>query len=388
MDELAEKGQAAHWKDKGFDSKKDSEVWLEQVRDILENPKQIDFDELQASKSVQKSEKVYAFTPDGDLKELTRGATVLDFAFSIHTNVGYSCTGAKVNGKIAALKQSLKNGDKVEILTSKLQRPKLDWLNFVTTTRARNKIKRALKEDKFEAADKGNEILRRKFRNWKIEFSDINIDKLIKKYKLSSSIDLYSLIYEEKLDLLEIKRFFQDTAVQGSASQPSEKQPLESKQASKTNKSPGDVLRISKNLDKVNYHLAKCCNPIPGDPVFGFVTISKGITIHRKNCPNARQLLSRYHYRTIPVEWKDTEDANTFTTVINVSGVDKVGMMNDISEVISNDLKVNMLSVKIESGKGIFNGTIKLIVRNTTHLDELLHRLEDISGITKAVRIG
>ncbi|MCU0370340.1 MAG: HD domain-containing protein, partial [Bacteroidales bacterium] len=202
MDEIAEKGQAAHWKYKGFGSKEDTERWMLQVRDIIEHPEQLAFDEGEKVLRNQKPDKVFVFTPNGDLKELDEGATVLDFAFEIHTNVGYSCTGAKVNNKIVPLKQVLENGDKVEIITSKIQKPKMDWLNYVITTKAKNKIKRALKEEQFLEAEKGNEILRRKFKNWKITFNDENIDRLIKKYKLSSSIDLYGLIYQEKIDLL------------------------------------------------------------------------------------------------------------------------------------------------------------------------------------------
>ena len=207
MDEIAEKGQAAHWRYKGFGSKADTDRWLMQVRDIVEHPEQIAFDELETTKKPKEQEKVFVFTPNGDLKELQAGATILDFAFDVHTSVGYSCTGAKINNKIVPLKQVLQNGDKVEIITSKIQKPKMDWLNMVVTTKAKNKIKRSLKEEEFLQAEKGNEILRRKLKNWKLAFNDENIDKLIKKYRLSSSIDLYGMIYQEKIDLIEIKRF-------------------------------------------------------------------------------------------------------------------------------------------------------------------------------------
>jgi len=387
MDEIAELGQAAHWRYKEFSSKKGSDEWIMQIRDILENPRQIDFDELHASDKDRKTEKVYVFTPGGDLKELNSGATVLDFAFEVHSDVGYHCTGAKINGKIVTLKQPLKNGDKVEIQTSKVQKPKLDWLNFVTTAKAKNKIKRSLKEEKYLEADKGNEILRRKFRNWKIQFNDINIDRVIKKFKYSSSVDLYCAIYQEKMDPLDIKRFL----VAGDEAEPASAIPQEAEEADPPkviHSKPGDVLRISRNLENVNFNLAKCCNPIPGDAVFGFVTISKGITIHRRKCPNASQLMSRYKYRTIPVEWKENEEASTFTTVIKVTGIDKVGMMTEISDLISTDMKVNMVSVKIDSSGGLFNGIFKIIVKNTIQLDELLHKLEKIPGISRAMRIG
>jgi guanosine-3',5'-bis(diphosphate) 3'-pyrophosphohydrolase len=388
MDEIAEKGQAAHWMYKGFGSKKDSDEWLNQVRDIIEHPEQLNFEEIEKATGERKSNKVFIFTPNGDLKELEEGATVLDFAFEIHTSIGYACTGARVNNKIVPLKQKLNNGDKVEIITSKIQKPKIDWLNFVTTTKAKNRIKRALKEEQFVEADKGNEILRRKFRNWKIPFSDENIDKLIKKYKLSSALDLYALVFQEKIDLIEIKRVLSNVPEKETELKPS--QVADSKTAediTPARPKTTDVLMIDRKLDKVNYVLARCCNPIPGDPVFGFVTISRGITIHRKNCPNASQLLSRYGYRKIEVQWKVNEETVAFQTAIRITGLDKLGMMNAISQVISNDLKVNMQSVKIDAKDGIFQGNIKIVVKSTQHLDELLHKLSKIPGVIRAVRM-
>ncbi|MBW6459408.1 MAG: RelA/SpoT family protein [Bacteroidales bacterium] len=388
MDEIAEKGQAAHWKYKGFGSKEDTERWLLQVRDLIEHPEQIKFDETESVPDKQKPDKVFVFTPTGDLKELELGATVLDFAFEIHTNVGYSCTGAKVNNKIVPLKHALQNGDKVEIITSKIQKPKMDWLNYVITNKARNKIKRALKEDQFLEAEKGNEILRRKFRNWKITFNDENIDRLIKKYKLSSSLDLYVLIYNQKIDLIEIKRYLSgqgEKEVEGKTTPAREiKQPESFKTSVKAEE---DVLMIDRSLKKVNFNLAKCCNPAPGDAVFGFVTISRGITIHRGDCPNADQLLNRYGYRKIEVQWKDADHGESFRATIQITGTDRIGMMNEISQIISNDLKVNMISVKIDAKKGIFNGIIKLMVKNNASMTELIKKISRLSGVTKVTRL-
>jgi guanosine-3',5'-bis(diphosphate) 3'-pyrophosphohydrolase len=388
MDEVAEKGQAAHWKYKGFGSKEDTERWMLQVRDIIEHPEQISFDEPEKSLKRQDTNKVFVFTPTGDLKELDIGSTVLDFAFEVHTSVGYSCTGAKVNNKLVPLRQVLENGDKVEIITSKIQKPKMDWLNFVVTTKAKNRIKRALKEEQFLEAEKGNEILRRKFKNWKIVFNDENIDRLIKKYKLSSSIDLYGLIYHEKIDMIELKRFL---TVDTEKTDESKTLPGREQKPAQTGK-PGvqeqdDVLFIDTNLNKVNYKLAHCCNPEPGEPVFGFVTISRGITIHHQNCPNAKQLLTRYGYRKIEVQWKGLEEKGAFRTAIRVTGTDRIGIMNEISQVISNDLKVNMISLKIEAKKGVFNGIIKLTVKNITSLSDLMQKISKVSGVTKAVRL-
>lgn len=387
MDEVAEKGQAAHWKYKGFGSKEDTERWMLQVRDIIEHPEQITFDETDQPLKSRKANKVFVFTPNGDLKELDEGSTVLDFAFEIHTNVGYSCTGAKVNNKIVTLKQVLENGDKVEIITSKIQKPKMDWLNYVITTKAKNRIKRALKEEQFLEAEKGNEILRRKFKNWKITFNDENIDRLIRKYRLSSSIDLYGLIYHEKIDLVELKRFLsgEEKSEEGKTLPGREQKP--SQAGKPVLQEQDDVLFIDTNLKKVNYKLANCCNPSPGDPVFGFVTISRGITIHHQNCPNARQLLTRFGYRKIEVQWKAVEEKVAFRAAIQVTGTDRIGIMSEISQIISNDLKVNMISVKIEAKKGIFSGIIKLMVKNSSSLSDLMQKISKVGGVTKAVKL-
>jgi GTP pyrophosphokinase len=384
MDEVAEKGQAAHWKYKGFGSKWDTEEWLNQVRDIIEHPEQISFDEMEEASKVRPSDKVFVFTPNGDLKELPVGATVLDFAFEVHTSVGFSCTGARINNKIVPIKQVLNNGDKVEILTSKVQRPKIDWLNYVISSKAKSRIRRVLKEDQYLQAEKGNEILRRKFRNWKLTFNDENIDKLIKKYKLSSSLDLYSLIFLEKLDLIEIKRFLTGQEESGEKS-PSVEKPQRVQKAGA--EAPSDLLIIDRKLDKVNYKLAKCCNPIPGDEVFGFVTVSRGISIHKKSCPNASQLLSRYGYRQIEVQWKADSIKASFPAVIRVTGNDKIGLMNELSQVISNELNINMLSLKMDARNGAVTGTIKVMVKSSKHLGELLRRISDIRGVDRAVRL-
>lgn len=387
MDEIAEKGQAAHWKYKGFGSKEDTERWMLQVRDIIEHPEQITFDEGEKSIEAPKSKKVFVFTPSGDLKELDEGSTVLDFAFEVHTSVGYSCTGAKVNNKIVPLKQTLENGDKVEIITSKIQKPKMDWLNYVVTTKAKNKIKRALKEEQFLEAEKGNEILRRKFKNWKLAFSDENIDRLIKKYKLSSSIDLYGQIYHEKIDLTEIKRFLTGEAEKSDEQKPGQVRETRTSQGGKANTADqNDILFLDTNLKKVNYKLARCCNPVPGDPVFGFVTISRGITLHTHNCPNAKQLLERYGYRKIDVRWKGIEERESFRTTIHVTGTDRIGIMNEISQIISNDLKFNMISVKIDARKGVFTGIIKLMVRNNGSISDLIQKISRVGGVSKVVK--
>ncbi|MEN8225671.1 MAG: RelA/SpoT family protein [Bacteroidota bacterium] len=383
MDEVAEKGLAAHWRYKGFDTGKDAQSWLEQVRDIMENPEQLKFEQSPKTPLKGKSEKIFVFTPDGDLKELPQGSTILDFAYEIHTRVGDQCNGARVNNKIVPIRYELNNGDKVEIITSKNQAPKLDWLQVVKTTKAKNKIKRAIKEQKFREAQQGSEILRRKLKNWKIQFSDEVIDKLVKHYKLSSSLDLYSMIAFEKADLNEIRHVLKDKEEVEKVSV-SEKIPPQEKAIEIQD---DNYLLIDDTLDHVDYTLAKCCNPIAGDSVYGFVTIGKGISIHRKSCANAKRMLNKYGYRHIDVKWKSAENGNAFQTTIRITGEDKIGMLGEITAVISGDLRVNMQSIKVDSKNNIFTGYIKLTVRDIKHLDELIHKLLKVKGVTKASRI-
>lgn len=306
MNEIAEKGQAAHWRYKGFDEKELTEEWLNQVRDILEHPEQIKFN--QTPKKNKTADKIFVFTPTGDLKELPLEATVLDFAYEIHTRIGDQCSGAKVNNAIVPIRHVLQNGDKVEIITSKNQKPKLDWLKYVNTSKAKNKIKRTLKEQEYQQAEIGLDILKRKLKNWRINYGDEIISLLVQHYKFSSSIELYYLIAEEKIDLIEIKKILQKKKSAEKTADKNKKQPAGRKIDPDNNRQiqgpDQDVFIIDNKLDNVNCRFAKCCSPIPGDPVFGFVTIGKGITIHRKRCPNAKRLLENYGYRKISVGWK------------------------------------------------------------------------------------
>jgi GTP pyrophosphokinase len=383
MDEIAEKGQAAHWRYKGFDTGADAQAWLEQVRDILDNPDQIRFDQKTEPVKPSANDKIFVFTPEGDLKQLTQGATVLDFAYEIHTRVGDHCNGARVNNRIVPIRHELKNGDKVEIITSKNQLPKLDWLQFVISTKAKNKIKRSIKEQKFREAQEGNEIIRRKLKNWKIPFSDEVIDRLVKHYKLASALDLYSLVAFEKIDLLEIRQVLQNKDDQDKTV---DQQPVEAPEKERPS-ADDNYLLIDNSLDNVDYNLAKCCNPVPGDDVHGFVTIGKGISIHKKSCPNARRMLEKYGYRHIRVQWKSHENGNALLANIRITGEDKIGMLGEITAVISKDLRVNMQSIKVDTKNKIFTGYIKMNVRDAKHLDELIHKLLKIKGVSRAVRI-
>lgn len=387
MNEIAEKGLAAHWKYKGGGQTSVPEDWLERVREILKNPDQYIKDETDEFKLSVYNKEVFVFTPKGDLKKFPRGATVLDFAFDVHSDVGSTCMGARVNGKNVPIRHVMSNGDRVEVITSKNQKPKQDWLNFVVTSRARSKIKLALKEEMLAEAEHGREILRRRFRNWKIEFEDRNVNKLLRHYRLKTAPDLYFRVATEKIDVLEIK-----DVVQGKfepATREKEYDNLE--EAVDRFITPGikqeDFLLIDKNLDKVNYRLAKCCNPIYGDEIFGFVTVGSGISIHRVNCPNARQMISRYSYRVVKAQWSDQEAKIYLPATIRITGVDDLGIISRISDVVSKDLKVNMRSISIDSGDGMFEGTITLFVKDTGHLDVLIRQISKIKGILSVQRL-
>ncbi|HRX96865.1 MAG TPA: RelA/SpoT family protein [Bacteroidales bacterium] len=389
MDSVAEQGLAAHWKYKEGGKKAEQEEWMFRIRDVIENADAEILDKAGVSKIDLYSDKTFVFTPEGDLRTLPHGATVLDFAYDIHTSVGDMCNGARVNNRIVPIRYVLQNGDRVEIITSKNQKPKMDWLSFVVTNKAKGKIKRAMKEERFQEAEIGKEILRRKLRNRKIQFNDAIVDKLIKQYKLSSSVDLYYLIAIEKIDLNDIKKSISDedqekTTIAKDLPADAEK----SVKQTKTDESR-DYMVIDNDIDNLDYELARCCNPISGDAVFGFVTVGKGITIHRINCPNARQMLSKYNYRVIDVKWRKTDEHKTWLTTINIVGDDDVGILNNITTVISNDFKVNMVSLNVDSGKGNgFEARIKLSVKDTSHLEMLIHKLLKIKGVKKATRIN
>lgn len=381
MNEIAEKGLAAHWKYKGIKGQAGIDQWIEKVREALDSS-DVDANNLiEDLKLSQFSKEIFVFTPNGDLKKFQENATVLDFAFDIHTDVGSTCVGARVNGKNVPIRYTLKNGDKVEILRSKNQKPKVDWQNVVVTSKAKSKIKLALKEEKLKEAENGKEILKRRFRNWKIEFDDSSIRKVIQHYKYRDAIDLYFDVATEKINLLDIKEHL--SKVEKAPEQKGEKIDEEAvgKLVSHAIHESGDFLVIDDTLDKLLYKLGKCCMPIHGDSIFGFVTISSGITIHRKNCPNAQQLLSRYGYRVVKARWNQSERASAFPVTLQVTGIDDLGIVSNISDVISKDLQVNMRSISIDSKDGMFEGSITLFVKDTQHLEALIRKLRKVKGV-------
>jgi len=387
MNEIAEKGLAAHWKYKDGQSDNGFDEWLRRIRDVLENPEPNALEFIDEFKLQLYAKDVFAFTPKGDLIKLPGGATALDFAFEIHTDIGMKCIGAKANHKIVPLSYALQNGDQVEILTSGIQKPRADWLGFVTTAKARNKIRYALREHKRELSQEGKEQLERKLRQWKINVTDELNQKLYSHFKTSSLLDFYQLIATERITINEIQAFLVGEKSQSKKPKaPRINEDNFEKMVRSSNQTTDDMLVIDGGIQKIDYQLAQCCNPIPGDDIFGFVTIGEGIKIHRVNCPNAVNLLSKYSYRVVKAKWTLASEVS-FLAGIRITGIDDLGIIRNISDVISGDLKVNMRSISVVSNDGIFEGTIMVYVNDTRQLDTLIKKLKAAKGIQTIERI-
>ena len=387
MNEIAERGLAAHWKYKGIKGQAGVDQWLERVRETLENPDMDASNIIEDLKISQFSKEIFVFTPNGDLKKFPENATVLDFAYDIHSDVGASCVGAKVNNKNVPIRYRLQNGDRVEILRSKNQAPKMDWLNVVVTSKAKGKIKQALKEEKLKEAEHGKEILKRRFRNWKIDFTDATIRKVIQHFKYRDAIDLYYDVATEKVELLQIKELLTSGGKQADTRPERIEEGSVERLVSAATRESGDFLVIDEKLENIEYKLAPCCNPIFGDAIFGFVTISSGITIHRINCPNAQQMLSKYGYRVVKARWNRSDSKHFFPVTLLVTGMDELGIVSNISDVISKDLQVNMRSISIESNDGMFEGSVTLFVKDTQHLEALVRKLKKVKGVLNIKRL-
>ncbi len=380
MDEVAEKGLAAHWKYKGGKGSSGYDSWLMSIRDILENPELNVVDFIDHFSTDIYSDEIFVFTPRGDLKKLSNGATMLDFAYEIHSRLGDTCVGGKVNGKKVTLKYKLKNGDHIEIDTSNNQRPKLDWLEFVVTSKAKSRIRARLNEERNNQAAQGREILLRKFKNWKLELNDDAIRKILKKYGFKLAVDFYFDVANGKIDPLDIKSIFTEKEELTSRSKLEELLPHKEVK-DLTFEGGDDFLVIDNNLKNVNYKLAQCCNPVFGDSIFGFVTINEGIKIHRNSCPNAPSMKDRFPYRVIKAKWRDTSSKSSFLATIYISGVDETGIVSNITHVVSKDTGTQMRSINIESDKGKFEGQLKVLVYNLDHLEFLIHKLKKVKGI-------
>lgn len=389
MNDYAEKGVAAHWRYKeGNQSVQESKFdqWFTQIREILNSPDSNTLDFLADFKSNLFTEEIYVYTPKGDLKILPVNSTALDFAYSIHSAVGNKCIGAKVNYKLVPLSHKLRSGDQVEIITSNKQKPSEDWLNFVLTAKAKSKIKDALKEEKRKVAMDGKELLERKLEHMKASASQYNINELVQFYKQPSPLDLYYQIAVRNIDLKELKQFH----VLGDKLEPPKPvkvhEPQQEDPHKHISKKDAELIIFGESSDKIAYKLANCCRPIPGDDVFGFVTASEGLKIHRTNCPNAAQLLAHYGHRVVKTKWVKNREIS-FLTGLKIVGMDDVGVIHKITNIISGELKINIAGLTIESKEGLFEGLIKVFVHDKDELDELVDRLKALDGIQSISRL-
>ena len=389
MDEIAEKGYAAHYKYKQVDSNDNLDTWINKLQEALEDPETNAVDFVEQFKLNLYSKEIFVFTPTGDLKSLPKGATPLDFAFSIHTQVGLKTRGAKVNGKLVPLNRELLSGDRVEILTSDKIKPSANWLDYATTARAKSKIKATLNEEKNLLADEGKEILKRKLKHLKIRFNESIILELQKYFKLSTSQDLFYRVGINTIDNEKLKKFISYRGnnlfnyLKKKISRKKDIKIDENNQDEITSKY--DSLVFGNDEEKLDYKLSLCCNPIPGDKVFGFVTINDGIKIHKKNCPNSVSLQSNYDYRIIKAKWIDSSQEE-FTVNIEVIGIDKMGLVNNITKVISENMNINMKRLNFESDSGIFKGNIIMSVKTNQEADKLIKKLKVLNGIDKIKR--
>lgn len=384
MNEFAEKGFAAHYKYKGKGGDKILDQWLHSFKEILDDATKeefVGFDELNFE---FENEEIYVFTPKGDLKQLPKGSTLLDFAYSIHSEVGDKCIGGLANQKNVPLKYLLKNGDQVSVYTSQNQKPNADWLNFVVTSKARNKIRQSLDNYKSNEANIGREILERRLKNWRIEFNDKAINKLLVEFKYKLAQDLYSDISLKKINLIDIKNVLLKVEEEDiSNEQDYEKIVLNETESEATQK---DVLVIANEVSNVDYKLSPCCNPVFGDRIFGFITVADGIKVHRENCPNAHDLHTRYPYRIIHTKWT-SKTISDYKVRLRISGEDQIGMINRITNLISNDLCLNIRSFLLHSNVGkSFDCTIELKVKSTNQLDLVINKLLKLKGVRKVSR--
>ena len=387
MDEIAEKGYAAHWKYKGIKGDQAFDNWMGKIRDILETSDVTAPEIVDSFRLNLLSREIFVFTPKGELIKLPEGATVLDFAFEIHSDLGAQCVGGVVNNKNVPMKQPLKNGDSVEILTSKKQNPKSDWLNMVVTTKAKSKIRQALKEELRKESEHGKELIKRRFKNWKIPFTQDNLNKLLKYYNIKEATKFFAAVDTGKIDVTELKEVLTEKTHEEHKAEKEQSQELPAvSQPPAEGASTRDYIIIGDNLQGLDYKLAKCCNPIYGDEIIGFITKTEGIKIHRTSCVNARQLMSKYNYRVVAAHWKKTREKTSFQTRIKISGIDEIGMVNRISDIISNNMKVKMRSISIDSDNGLFEGYINLYVGSTKNLEALINKLKKEKGILKVVR--
>ncbi len=391
MDEIAEKGVAAHWKYKGIQAENGMDEFLKGVREMLESSNVESKEIMNDFRLNMYEEEVFVFTPNGDLFKLPKGATILDFAFAIHTGLGCRCTGGKIGNKNVPIRHILHNGDQVEILSSPTQKPTPAWLNIVHTAKAKNKIRQALKEIEYKDAAEGKEMLERRFKNWKLEYDEVNVSRLSKKIGFKAVSDFYQAISQGKLDMLDIRATYKEiiepkseqTAVPVQSAAEFE---LQNKQPENSS-SNYDELVIDKNLKNVDYKLAKCCNPIFGDEIFGFVSVTNGIRIHRKDCPNAPQMHERFPYRIVPARWSGKAVGQQYPITLRVVGNDDIGIVTNISSLINKESGILLRTISIDSHDGLFEGHLTLLVSDLGQLELIQKKITTVKGVKQVSRM-
>ena len=390
MDEVAEKGFAAHWKYKGIKTEENMELWLANIREVLENPELNGVDFIEDFKLNLYDKEVFAFTPKGDLRRLAKGATILDFAFDIHTNVGRHCTGAIVNDKNVSLRYVLQNGDTVEILTSPHQEPKQDWMNYVSTSRAKTKLRQALREQTFRQAEIGKELLDRRLKNWKLTLDDATQRLLMKEYGYKDINVFFSAVGEEKITATEIKEFIDRQNKERESPNAAKTTSVENfkpvAENDKAKEKQGSVLILDKGLTDIDFSLAHCCNPIYGDPVFAFVSATGGVKIHRIGCHNEPEMRRKFGYRIIDAKWSG-EDGVAMPVMLHVSGNDDIGIMSNISQLFSTEKDAKLRNINVDSTEGGFDGTITILVNNASILDAIVKKIRGVKGVRKVERL-
>ncbi len=391
MDEIAEKGYAAHYKYKqGSDEEGGLDVWLNLLKEALENSETNAVDFVEDFKMNLYAKEIFVFTPKGEIKSLPKGATSLDFAFSIHSEIGVKTRGTRVNGRLVPLNYELKSGDQIEVITSINQKPTINWLDYVTTSRAKNKIRNVLNENTKKIAEDGRELLTRKLRHLKVTLNETVINELVNFFKLKTSLDLFYRVGIGSIENQQLKdfaaqksntliNFFKNKIKRSPNNQPEEinKQELTSNY---------DLLVFGAEQDRLDYKLSTCCNPIPGDEVFGFVTINEGIKVHKKDCPNAIAMQSNYAYRIMIAKWIDSSQQE-FKAILKITGMDAMGLTNELTKVISNNMLVNIQSISLSGEAGIFNGQVTVVVQNSNILKKLIDNIKKIDGVDKVTRV-
>jgi len=389
MNESAEKGYAAHYKYKqGATEENGLDTWLNLLREALENSESNAVDFVEDFKLNLYAKEIFVFTPKGDIKSLPKGATALDFAFDVHSEIGIKTRGTRVNGKLVPLNYELKSGDQIEVITSANQKPTLHWLDYVTTARAKNKIRNVLNEDMKKLAEEGKEVLVRKLKHLKITLSESVINELVTFFKLKTSLDLFYRVGIGSIENQQLKEFAaqkNNSFINFFKNRIKRTVPVNEDLNKDELSSHYDLLVFGNEQDRLDYKLSSCCNAIPGDEVFGFLTINEGIKVHKKDCPNALALQSNYAYRILQAKWIDSTQQE-FKATLNITGMDSLGLTNELTKVISNNMNVNIQSISLNGEAGLFNGKVTVVVQNNNILKKLIENIKKIDGIDKVLR--